>query len=138
MKLIIAGSRTIIGEKVIAAAIAASKCRDQITEVVSGNARGVDKWGEVWARNNKIPLKIFKADWNRLGSAAGPIRNKQMGDYADGAVVIWDQVSTGSKQMYDYMGQIKKPRFLYRVNLEIDEQQVVWFNLPDGQRIRGY
>lgn len=137
MKVIIAGSRSITGYPVIEAAINAAQIRGKITEVVSGTARGVDLAGENWARSNKIPIKRFKPDWNQ-GSKAGPLRNIEMGKYADAAVVIWDGVSTGSKHMFEYMRQLSKPRFMYRVQLEIDDNATVWFNLPDGRRLRGY
>lgn len=121
----------------IEAAIEAAKIRSKITEVVSGTARGVDRSGEEWARRNRIPIKTFKPDWGQ-GSKAGLLRNMEMGKYADGAIVIWDGVSTGSRHMYDYIGSLKKPRFMYRVKLEIDDNAIVWYNLPDGRRWKGY
>lgn len=60
----------------------------EISEVVSGGARGADKGGEIFATHNKIPLKIFAADWTKLGKAAGPIRNEQMARYAEAVVLF--------------------------------------------------
>jgi hypothetical protein len=53
----------------------------QVQGVVSGGASGADREGERWAYHQHIPVKVFKADWNQHGSAAGPIRNKQMADF---------------------------------------------------------
>jgi hypothetical protein len=52
-----------------------------IVGVVSGGASGADNFGEWWAQNRGIPVKIFKADWQTHGSAAGPMRNEQMAKF---------------------------------------------------------
>ena len=73
-----------------------------ITEVVSGGARGVDQLGERWARDNGCQVKRFLPNWSRDGKAAGHIRNRQMGDYADALVAIWDGKSRGTAGMIEY------------------------------------
>lgn len=73
-----------------------------ITEIVSGGAKGADRLGEIWAKAKGIPLKIFYADWTKYGRRAGPIRNAEMGDYADALIVFWDGKSRGTKNMIDY------------------------------------
>ena len=50
-------------------------------EIVSGHCRGADMLGEKYAREHNIKVKLFPADWNTHGKAAGPIRNKMMVDY---------------------------------------------------------
>lgn len=64
-----------------------------IEEVVSGGARGADALGEEWARDRKIPVKVFSPDWDKHGRAAGPIRNREMAAYAaeggDGGCVLF-------------------------------------------------
>jgi hypothetical protein len=57
--------------------------------------------GEEWAKKNGCPVKLFPADWNTHGTAAGPIRNKQMAEYADGLIAFWDRKSKGTKNMID-------------------------------------
>lgn len=73
--------------------------RSQISEVVSGGAKGADSCGERWARENDIPIKMFPADWKKYDKAAGPIRNEQMARYAD-AVILFPGGS-GTKNMYE-------------------------------------
>ena len=72
-------------------------------EIISGMCRGADRIGEEYAKTRNIPLKVFPADWNKYGRAAGPIRNKQMLDYAleESAVVVafWDGKSRGTANM---------------------------------------
>lgn len=70
-----------------------------ITEVVSGTANGIDKKGIYWARGVGIPFKPFPANWNRDGKRAGYLRNEDMAEYAEAAIVVWDGRSPGSKHM---------------------------------------
>jgi len=62
--------------------------KSRITEVVSGGAKGADEGGERWANKNGIPVKLFPANWDRNGAAAGPIRNRKMAKYAQALVVF--------------------------------------------------
>lgn len=102
MKTIVAGSRTVTDIRHVNEAIHNCGFEEEITEVVSGGAKGVDALGEEWARTRNIPIKVFPADWAKYGNRAGPIRNCQMGDYADALVAVWDGKSSGTKHMIDY------------------------------------
>lgn len=51
-------------------------------EIISGHASGADALGERFAKAYKYPLKLFPAEWDKYGKAAGPIRNEQMAKYA--------------------------------------------------------
>ena len=79
MKVIVAGSRGIEVISLVDAAIRQSGF--EVTEVVSGTARGVDRLGEEWAMSRGIPIARFPADWARHGRRAGIVRNLQMIDY---------------------------------------------------------
>lgn len=107
MRVIIAGSRNISDYKLIAETII--KSGFNITEVVSGCATGVDTLGEQWARANDVPIKEMPANWNRHGNSAGPIRNRDMAEYADAAIIIWDGESRGTRNMIENMIRRKKP-----------------------------
>jgi hypothetical protein len=122
MKLIIAGSRTFdFGWYDIDRAICISRLPEIVTEVVCGTAKGIDLAGKEWANedwkqdyptsshNGPIPVKEFPADWNTHGKAAGPIRNKQMAEYADALLLIWDGESKGSANMKREMEKLGKP-----------------------------
>jgi len=107
-KLIVAGGRDFTDYKTLSKKLEAIRTvilQDGLAddlEVVSGGARGADSLGERWARENHVSLKIFPADWDRHGKAAGPIRNKEMGDYADGLLAFWDGNSRGTQHMINY------------------------------------
>ncbi len=99
MKVIIAGSRAISDQAIVAKAIAAS-CYP-ISEVVSGAARGVDQLGEQWARANGIPVHRMPADWRSHGRSAGMRRNAEMAQYAEALIAVWDGRSSGTKHMIE-------------------------------------
>lgn len=99
MKVIIAGSRSITDEQFIFSAIKESGF--EITEVVSGGASGVDKFGEKYANRYDIPLKIFPADWEKKKASAGIIRNAEMAGYAEALIAVWDGISRGTRNMIE-------------------------------------
>lgn len=130
MKVIVAGSRGIQDEKWIANKLW-DLCLDvpyeheafcYMEELVCGMATGPDliakNWAEkVWQQGKnkefKILIKEFPADWEKYGKAAGAIRNKEMGDYADALIAFWDGKSRGTKHMIDYMLSIGKEVHVY-------------------------
>jgi hypothetical protein len=116
MKTIIAGSRTITNWETVKNAIEWSGF--EITEVVSGHANGVDLIGEKWARLNKIPVKTFpvkKADWDKFGKAAGPIRNRRMAEYGEQLIAIQKGGSGGTQNMVEEAKKRGLPVFLFVV-----------------------
>jgi hypothetical protein len=70
-----------------------------ITEIVSGCARGVDRMGERWAKEQDIPIKRFPAEWAIYGKRAGPVRNSEMAAYAQALIAIKHKVSVGTDDM---------------------------------------
>lgn len=100
MVTIIAGSRSVTDRGLVWLAV--SRCGHDITEVVCGEAEGVDQLGKAWAFENCVPVKSFPvrvSDWQKHGKKAGPIRNEAMAAYAQAAVIIWDGVSRGTADM---------------------------------------
>lgn len=81
----------------------------EVSEVVCGKAIGVDSLGEQYAIMKGISVKEMPANWAMHGKAAGPIRNREMAEYADAAVVIWDGESPGSRNMINEMIRRNKP-----------------------------
>jgi hypothetical protein len=102
MKVIIAGSRTFereIGGRAVQAALwLAEGLGWKLTEVVCGEARGIDTCGRLWAEHHGIPVKSFPADWDGKGREAGFIRNVQMAAYADALIAITNG-SPGTRHM---------------------------------------
>jgi len=117
LKVIIAGTRSIEDIQLIYNAIEDSGF--EISEVVSGCARGVDSLGEQWAEENNISIKKFPADWKDLetppvriktngygqyNALAGFVRNQKMANYANALIAI----TTGSPGTKDMIDRAKK------------------------------
>lgn len=121
MKLIIAGSRTITDGFVFTKgldafwALASSVV---VSEVVCGMAGGVDEMAFEWATARRIPVKKFHPSWSTFGLAAGPIRNRQMAEYADALLLIWDGKSKGSASMKREAERVGIPVFEHIVHAE--------------------
>ena len=69
--------------------------------VITGGCRGVDQIAYDFAQRMFAKNEVFKADWNKYGKAAGPIRNRQMAENADILVAFWDGESKGTKNAID-------------------------------------
>ncbi len=102
-KIIIAGGRDIDNYEVVRDALEESLIHKDVSmsdiEIVQGGATGVDRSAKYISSVANASMKEFKADWNTHGRAAGPIRNKQMAEYADALILIWDGKSRGSASM---------------------------------------
>ncbi len=59
----------------------------------------LDNWWSSSCFSCNFDIVKFPADWDKHGKAAGPIRNKQMAEYADALLLIWDGNSRGSMNM---------------------------------------
>lgn len=69
----------------------------QVTEIVSGGARGIDLCTREYAMNRGIPLKEFFPDYQKYGRKAPLLRNLQIIEYADLILAFWDGKSHGTR-----------------------------------------
>ncbi len=65
-------------------------------EIVSGGAFGVDLCAREYAKSRNLKITEFLPDYKLYGKAAPIVRNRQIVDYADKIIVIWDGRSRGS------------------------------------------
>ena len=54
----------------------------RIKSIISGGATGVDNLAEKYSLEYKIPITIYKPEWEIYGKKAGPIRNTKIVDDA--------------------------------------------------------
>lgn len=108
MRVIIAGSRTILDPKPVQDAIRQSGF--DITEVISP-----DLLDWVWAKERRIPIKAMPADWKRYGIMAGFKRNRAMAANADALIAVWDGKSRGTADMVKVARGYALKIFLYVV-----------------------
>lgn len=100
MKVIIAGGRDFQNRELLLEGVETYQRNfGKIKEVVCGMADGADLLGYEYACCVDLPVKKFPADWVKFGRSAGPIRNAEMADYADGLIAFWDGKSKGTKNM---------------------------------------
>lgn len=107
MKLAIVGSRSLKDYKIVKNAVD-SLCTE-VTEIVSGGARGVDSFAERYASEHDIPTVIFKPDWAKYGKRAGFIRNKDIVERADFVLAVWDGESRGTLDSINHARKLGKP-----------------------------
>ena len=128
MKVIVAGGRDFNDYKLLKETLDSFQQEyGNITEVVSGTAKGVDKLGEQYANENNIPIKRFVPDWQGLGKKAGHVRNRQMGSYTkehNGMLAaFWDKQSRGTKGMIDYATKIGLKSVVVYYNVEVSDDK---------------
>ena len=113
MKVLIAGSRSITDYSLVVAAIEESGF--DVTEVLSGGARGADRLGERYAEEHELPVVQIKPDWSR-GRHAGLQANSELAAQSEAAVIVYDGVSKGTRDTIRKLQQTRKPVFVKVVN----------------------
>jgi hypothetical protein len=86
-----------------------------MTELVSGGARGIDRLAEAYADAHGIPKRIIRPDYGRYGRGAPLRRNREIVDCADCVIALWDGVSRGTQYTIDYARRSGKPVRVHRV-----------------------
>jgi len=68
-------------------------------EVVSGGCyAGGDKFAEIIAKKYQVPIKIYYAQWNKLGKRAGFARNTYIAQDADVIIALVANDRTGGTE----------------------------------------
>lgn len=96
MKLAVIGSRTFNDYELLKNRLDEIHKETPITLIVSGGAKGADSFGEKWAKENNIDVKIFLPDWNLYGKSAGFVRNKDIILGSERVLSCWDKKSEGT------------------------------------------
>jgi hypothetical protein len=138
VKLVIAGSRSIKDYHITRQAFLESGLWDKYKkklEIISGEAEGPDKHGEIIAEKAGLKLHRKPADWGNVkakgavirhnsrgayNALAGHWRNEEMAHMADCALIVWDGKSTGSLDMLHRMIALEKRAILYPLRISAD------------------
>jgi len=83
-------------------------------EIISGGARGPDRWAEELARVLRKPMKVLKPNWRKYGVSAGPRRNQQIVDACDVVIAFWDGESRGTADTIAKARAAGKPVFEFQ------------------------
>ena len=73
-----------------------------VTEIVSGGARGVDSSAATWARAHGVPLTEFLPEYDKYGRKAPLLRNLTIIDPSDLVLAFWDGRSRGTLSVIEY------------------------------------
>lgn len=95
MKVAIIGSRTLQVKNL------EQYLPQEITEIVSGGARGIDTCAKNYATEHHIQLTEFLPNYREYGKSAPLKRNLEIIRYADIVIAFWDGKSHGTKFVID-------------------------------------
>lgn len=99
MKLAVIGGRTFTDEKRLFEEL---DKYDNITEIISGYARGGDLHGKRYALMKGIKYTEYLPDWELHGKSAGIIRNRYIIDDSDEILAAHDGISKGTLFSINY------------------------------------
>ena len=87
---------------------------ENVTEIVSGGAKGIDKCARSYAAENNLKLTEFLPEYEKYGRRAPLVRNLQIIDYADRVIAFWDGESHGTKFVIENCKRLNKSVTVYR------------------------
>lgn len=82
---------------------------DNVTEIISGGAKGVDTSAREYAIAHGLPLREFLPEYNRYGKSAPIKRNLQIISHADLVLAFWDGKSHGTKFVINHCHKMGVP-----------------------------
>lgn len=86
---------------------------NNITEIVTGGARGIDRCAEEYAKKNGIKLTVFLPDYEKYKRGAPLIRNRKIIEAADEVIAFWDMKSHGTRHSIDLCKKLNKKLTVY-------------------------
>jgi hypothetical protein len=98
-RVLVCGSRDCTDAEFVYRALDRLSRSVMVDVVIEGDARGVDRMAGYWARKHKIDNWKFRAEWQRYGNAAGPIRNQRMLDVGKPDLVVAFPGGVGTADM---------------------------------------
>ena len=97
-------------------AVLANNYRNDVWQIVSGGAKGVDTIAVQEAYKWDAPVHIFLPDYRKYAENPkyAPIaRNYQIVDYSDEVHAFWNGVSKGTEMVIRYAKEQDKPCYVY-------------------------
>ena len=107
MKVAVVGSREIIIEDL------GKYLPENVTEIISGGAIGVDSCAKNYALENNIPYREYLPEYEKYRRNAPLVRNKKIIDACDEALIFWNGRSKGTRSVMNYCEKIGKRYRLY-------------------------
>ena len=107
MKVAIIGSRSLINVEI------SKYIPENVTEIISGGAIGIDTLAEEVADKRRISKSIIRPEYDKYGKKAPLIRNKEIVNRAELVIAFWDGKSRGTKFTIDYAKKLNKEVKIY-------------------------
>ena len=107
MKVAIIGSRSLINVEI------SKYIPENVTEIISGGAIGIDTLAEEVADKRRISKSIIRPEYDKYGKKAPLIRNKEIVKRAELVIAFWDGKSRGTKFTIDYAKKLNKEVKIY-------------------------
>lgn len=108
MKVAVIGSRGIVIDNL------EDYLPEDVTEIVTGGAKGVDTCAKEYAEKHGIKLTEFLPEYAKFRKSAPLKRNLQIIEYSDLVLAFWDGTSHGTKHVID---NCKKKNIPFKVFL---------------------
>lgn len=99
-------------------------------QLVSGGAKGPDKVAERVASDERIPIKVFHADWNEHGRKAGALRNMDIVHHSDIIHAFWDERSPGTKITVKMAYEAGKPVVVHLSDGSLMDPRIIADAMP--------
>lgn len=87
----------------------------EVTEIVSGGARGIDQCARRYAKEHGLKLTEFLPDYEQFGRGAPLRRNITIIEHSDLVLAFWDGSSRGTKFVIDRCKEMGKPIRIFKV-----------------------
>jgi hypothetical protein len=104
MNIAVVGSRTFTDYQLLATTLK----EYDIKQLISGGAIGADRLAEQYAKEHKIPIVVYKPEWNKYDKIAGLLRNTDIIKDADIVIAFWNGISTGTKDSINKAKEMNK------------------------------
>jgi len=89
----------------------------EITEMIHGGAKGADQFADRWAKARRIPVTVFRPDYDYYGRKAPLVRNDVMVELCDACVAIFKEDKTGGT-LYTAKGAKAKNKLIGEIVLD--------------------
>lgn len=89
MRVLVCGGRDFTNAAFVYRSLDRLHDETPITEMIQGGAKGADYLANEWAKTKPIKRYVCKADWEKHGRAAGPMRNARMLEWKPDVVVAF-------------------------------------------------
>ena len=86
----------------------------EVTEIVSGGAQGIDTCAREYAQTHGLKLTEFLPEYEKYGRGAPLKRNLEIIDYADRVIAFWDGASKGTEYVIKQCVRSRKGLIIYK------------------------